>query len=57
MDLAFHSYKIEVCQQVLSKDYQPRVNFIQLTIELIDNSDNMSLFMSDGDSFSLEYLS
>ncbi|CAI6354893.1 unnamed protein product [Macrosiphum euphorbiae] len=32
IDLAFHSYKIQVCHQLLAGDNQQRINFAQLMI-------------------------
>jgi len=37
----------------LAEDYKQRVNFAQLMIELMDNDDNMNLFMSDEAHFHL----
>lgn len=53
LDLAFHPYKIQVCQQLLAGYYQQRFNFGQLMIELMDNNDNTILFMSDEAHFHL----
>jgi|UniRef100_A0A2S2QFU9 hypothetical protein len=53
IDLAFHPYKIQVCHQLLAGDYQQRINFVQFMIEIIDNNDNMVLFMSDETHFHL----
>ena len=52
-DLSFHPYKIQVCQELLPGNYQQRVNFSQLMIELMDNNDEMILFMSDEAHFHL----
>ena len=52
-DLSFHPYKIQVCQELLPGNYQQRVNFSQLMIELMGNNDEMILFMSDEAHFHL----
>ena len=52
-DLSFHPYKIQVCQELLPGNYQQRVNFSQLMIELMDNNDEMILFMRDEAHFHL----
>lgn len=53
LNLAFHRYKIQFCQQLLTRDYQQRFNFAQLMIELMDNNDSTILFMSDEAHFHL----
>uniref|UniRef100_A0A146LES1 DUF4817 domain-containing protein n=1 Tax=Lygus hesperus TaxID=30085 RepID=A0A146LES1_LYGHE len=47
MDLLFHPYKLAIVQQLQPGDYAQRMNFAREMEALIDQNENLILFMSD----------
>lgn len=52
-DLKFHSYKMQVVQELKISDYEKRVNFAVLMQELLHHNPNAILSMSDEAHFHL----
>lgn len=53
MDLGFHPYKLAIVQQIQPGDYAQRMNFAREMEALIDQNENLILFMSDEAHFHL----